>query len=209
MRAQCWLTGLSASGKSTLAMALEQALVNRGYACYVLDGDNVRRALNANLGFSPEDRSENIRRVGEVAAFADAPGWSITAFLSPYRADRDRARQSCTRAFHEIHIAADLATCEGRDPKGLYKKARIGLIAGFSASARLTRYHWHPTLSSTRPGPLPNKAWNSCCAMLHHACRWTVRLATAPDVVSARQYQQPPASHKKTCRCCCVDTLQN
>lgn len=128
-----WLTGLSASGKSTLAMALEQALMARGYACYVLDGDNVRRGLNANLGFSPEDRSENIRRVGEVAAlFADAGLVCITAFISPYRADRERARQSCARPFHEIHVAADLATCEQRDPKGLYKKARAGLVAEFT-----------------------------------------------------------------------------
>jgi adenylylsulfate kinase/bifunctional enzyme CysN/CysC len=128
-----WFTGLSASGKSTLAMALEQALMKRGYACYVLDGDNVRRGLNTNLGFSPEDRSENIRRVGEVAAlFADAGLICITAFISPYRADRDRARQSCAHAFHEIHIATDLATCEKRDPKGLYKRARVGLVKEFT-----------------------------------------------------------------------------
>lgn len=128
-----WLTGLSASGKSTLAMALEQVLMLRGYACYVLDGDNVRRGLNSNLGFSPEDRSENIRRVGEVAAlFADAGLLCITAFISPYRADRERARQSCARSFHEIHVAADLATCEQRDPKGLYKKARAGLVPEFT-----------------------------------------------------------------------------
>lgn len=128
-----WLTGLSASGKSSLAMALEQALIARGYSCYVLDGDNVRRGLNANLGFAPQDRSENIRRVGEVAAlFADAGLICITAFISPYRADRERARQSCAQAFYEVHIAADLATCERRDPKGLYKKARAGLVAEFT-----------------------------------------------------------------------------
>lgn len=133
-----WLTGLSGSGKSSLAMALEKALITRGYACYVLDGDNVRRGLSADLGFSPEDRSENIRRVGEVASlFADAGLICITAFISPYRADRERARQSCAQAFHEIHIAADLATCEGRDPKGLYKKARAGLIAEFTGVSAL------------------------------------------------------------------------
>jgi adenylylsulfate kinase len=105
-----WLTGLSASGKSSLAMALEQALMERGYSCYVLDGDNVRGGLNANLGFSPEDRTENIRRVSEVAAlFADAG-----------------------LQFHEIYVAADLATCEARDPKGLYKKARTGEIREFT-----------------------------------------------------------------------------
>lgn len=129
-----WLTGLSASGKSTLAMALEERLLARGYACYTLDGDNVRHGLNANLGFSPEDRSENIRRVGEVAAlFADAGLICISAFISPYRADRDRARAAAKRTgFHEIHVAASLATCEGRDPKGLYRKARAGILSDFT-----------------------------------------------------------------------------
>lgn len=128
-----WLTGLSASGKSSLAMALEQALTQLGYACYVLDGDNIRSGLNANLGFSAPDRSENIRRVGEVAAlFADAGLICITAFISPYRADRAQARACCKRDFHEIHVAADLAACEARDPKGLYKKARGGEIGDFT-----------------------------------------------------------------------------
>lgn len=128
-----WFTGLSGSGKSTLAMALEQTLMRKGYACYVLDGDNVRKGLNSNLGFSPEDRTENIRRVGEVAAlFADAGLICITAFISPYRTDRALARNACGDAFHEIHIAADLATCESRDPKGLYKKARAGDLPQFT-----------------------------------------------------------------------------
>lgn len=128
-----WLTGLSASGKSSLAMGLEKALMARGYSCYVLDGDNVRRGLNANLGFSPEDRSENIRRVGEVAAlFADAGLICIAAFISPYREDRQRARQACKQAFHEIHVATDLAICEARDPKGLYQLAHAGKIKDFT-----------------------------------------------------------------------------
>lgn len=128
-----WLTGLSASGKSSLAMALEQALMQLGYACYVLDGDNIRGGLNANLGFSPDERTENIRRVSEVAAlFADAGLICITAFISPYRADRAQARLRCRQEFHEIHVAADLATCEARDPKGLYKKARTGEIREFT-----------------------------------------------------------------------------
>src|SRR5450830_650796 len=128
-----WLTGLSGSGKSTLSMALEAALSSLGYSCYVLDGDNLRRGLNANLGFSPADRSENIRRVGEVAAlFADAGLICITAFISPYRADRERARLSCGTAFHEVYIATDLTTCEQRDPKGLYKKARAGELPEFT-----------------------------------------------------------------------------
>jgi bifunctional enzyme CysN/CysC len=129
-----WLTGLSGAGKSTLAMAVEQHLFRRGYAVYVLDGDNVRSGLNANLGFSPEDRVENIRRVGEVAAlFADAGFLCITAFISPYRVDRTRARAATPPgAFHEIYISADLATCERRDPKGLYRRARAGEIGEFT-----------------------------------------------------------------------------
>ena len=128
-----WFTGLSGAGKSTLAMAVEQHLFRRGYAVYVLDGDNVRSGLSANLGFSPEDRLENIRRVGEVAAlFADSGMLCITAFISPYRTDRDRARAAAKDAFHEIYIRADLATCEARDPKGLYRRARLGEIAEFT-----------------------------------------------------------------------------
>jgi bifunctional enzyme CysN/CysC len=128
-----WLTGLSGAGKSTLAIALEQALFRKGYQVYVLDGDNVRQGLNANLGFSPEDRAENIRRVGEVAAlFAQAGVLVVTAFISPYRSDRQRAREAAGESFREIHIKADLETCEGRDPKGLYAKARSGEIAEFT-----------------------------------------------------------------------------
>ena len=128
-----WLTGLSGSGKSTLAMEVENRLFKRGWQVYVLDGDNVRRGLNANLGFTPDDRAENIRRVGEVAAlFAEAGFIVVTAFISPYQADRDRARAAAQGAFHEIYIKADLATCERRDPKGLYAKARQGKIADFT-----------------------------------------------------------------------------
>lgn len=128
-----WLTGLSGSGKSTLAMAVEKALFEKGYHTYVLDGDNVRHGLCADLGFSPEDRAENIRRVGEVAALmADAGEIVITAFISPYRGDRDRARAAAKGGFNEVYVKADLATCERRDPKGLYKKARKGEIADFT-----------------------------------------------------------------------------
>lgn len=129
-----WLTGLSASGKSTLAMILEAQLLALGYACYVLDGDNIRNGLNANLGFSPEARMENIRRVGEVAAlFADAGLICITAVISPYRDARQLARKSAARtSFHEIHLTADLVTCEARDPKGLYRKARAGQLPDFT-----------------------------------------------------------------------------
>ncbi|MDJ0945118.1 MAG: adenylyl-sulfate kinase [Kiloniellales bacterium] len=128
-----WFTGLSGAGKSTLAMEVEQRLFKRGLQVYVLDGDNVRRGLNKNLGFSPDDRAENIRRIGEVAAlFADAGLVCITAFISPYQADRDRARAAAPGLFHEVYVKADLATCEQRDPKGLYKKARSGEIAEFT-----------------------------------------------------------------------------
>ncbi len=129
-----WFTGLSGAGKSTLAMRVERALFTKGYQTYVLDGDNVRKGLNADLGFKPEDRAENIRRVGEVAALnADAGLVCLTAFISPYRADRTRARQTCKDGdFHEVYIKADVATCESRDPKGLYKKARTGEIPNFT-----------------------------------------------------------------------------
>jgi len=142
-----WFTGLSGAGKSTLAMALEQRLFDQGYQVYVLDGDNVRGGLNANLGFSPEDRAENIRRVGEVAALlADAGIIVITAFISPYRADRERARAAAGDSFHEIYIEADLETCEARDPKGLYKRARSGDIAEFTGITAPYEAPDHPDL---------------------------------------------------------------
>jgi len=128
-----WFTGLSGAGKSTLAMEVENHLFRKGYQVYVLDGDNVRRGLNANLGFSPDDRAENIRRVGEAAAlFADAGFIVITSFISPYRADRERARAAGRGQFHEIYVHADLETCEKRDPKGLYRRARAGEIQDFT-----------------------------------------------------------------------------
>ncbi len=128
-----WLTGLSASGKSTLAMAVERRLFARGCFVYVLDGDNVRAGINKDLGFSAEDRAENIRRVAEVAAlFADAGAIVVTAFISPFRKDRDAARAAAGSAFHEIYVSADLATCEARDPKGLYRRARSGEVKEFT-----------------------------------------------------------------------------
>ena len=133
-----WFTGLPGSGKSTLAQAAEKALFERDYQVYVLDGDNLRHGLNADLGFSPEDRAENIRRVGETAAlFADAGMVVLSAFISPYRADRARARKAAERvstgeSFHEVYIDADLATCEARDPKGHYARARSGEISDFT-----------------------------------------------------------------------------
>jgi bifunctional enzyme CysN/CysC len=128
-----WMTGLSGAGKSTLAFQLEQHLFRKGYQVYVLDGDNVRHGLCSDLGFSPEDRVENIRRVGQAAElFAGAGVLVITAFISPYRADRDRVRAIAPDRFHEVYVAADLSTCESRDPKGLYQKARRGEIEAFT-----------------------------------------------------------------------------
>ena len=132
-----WLTGLSGAGKSTLAIAAEDQLFRKGYQVYALDGDNVRHGLSATLGFSPEDRAENIRRVGEVAAlFAEAGFIVLTAFISPYRSDRARARTAAERAsprcFHEVFVRAPLAVCEARDPRGLYRRARAGEIADFT-----------------------------------------------------------------------------
>ena len=128
-----WMTGLSGAGKSTLAVEVEGALFGRGYHVYVLDGDNLRRGLNSNLGFSHSDRTENIRRVGEVAAlFADAGFICVSAFISPYRADREAAREAAGDKFHEIYVNADVATCEERDPKGLYARARRGDIPDFT-----------------------------------------------------------------------------
>lgn len=128
-----WLTGLSGAGKSTLAMAAQSLLFERGRHVYVLDGDNVRLGLNRDLGFGPESRAENIRRVAEVARlFADAGMIVITAFISPYRADREAAREIAGGSFREIYVSAGLQVCEARDPKGLYRRARAGEIAEFT-----------------------------------------------------------------------------
>ena len=129
-----WFTGLSGAGKSTLAIELERRLFQKGYQVYVLDGDNLRDGLNANLGFSPEDRAENIRRAGQVAALMARAGFIvITAFISPYRSDRERARDAAGNdRFHEVFISADLDVCEERDPKGLYSRARSGEIPDFT-----------------------------------------------------------------------------
>jgi adenylylsulfate kinase len=134
--ATLWFTGLSASGKSTIACALEQVLVQRRLPAYRLDGDNIRHGLNKNLGFSAADRAENIRRIGEVAKlFADAGCIALTSFISPYIADRDAARkmhESDNLPFLEVFVDAPIAVCEERDPKGLYKKARAGELKGFT-----------------------------------------------------------------------------
>lgn len=129
-----WFTGLSGSGKSTVARAVEKKLFELGHLSYVLDGDNIRFGLNKNLGFSPEDRTENIRRIGEVAKlFADAGLITLTAFISPYRADRDSARNLLGAGeFIEIYIKCPIEECEKRDVKGLYQKAKAGEIKEFT-----------------------------------------------------------------------------
>jgi adenylylsulfate kinase len=131
-----WFTGLSGSGKSTIAYTLEHALVQRGHLAYVLDGDNIRHGLNKNLGFSAADREENIRRIGEVAKlFADTGVITMTSFISPYRKDRDLVRtlhDAGQLPFIEVHVNTPITTCEQRDPKGLYKKARAGELKNFT-----------------------------------------------------------------------------
>ena len=129
-----WFTGLSGSGKSTLAFAVEEALIERGVVAYVLDGDNVRMGLNRDLGFSPDDRTENIRRIGEVCRlFQDAGLVVLTAFISPYRSDRNAVRAlHPAGSFLEVHVDTPIEVCEERDVKGLYAKARAGEIPDFS-----------------------------------------------------------------------------
>jgi adenylylsulfate kinase len=134
--ATLWFTGLSGSGKSTVAVALEQALYELGHLSYRLDGDNIRLGINKNLGFSAEDRTENIRRIGEIAKlFADTGVITLSSFISPYQADRDRVREihdASKLTFIEVYVDCPLAAAEERDPKGLYKKARAGEIKNFT-----------------------------------------------------------------------------
>jgi adenylyl-sulfate kinase len=143
-----WITGLSGAGKSTIAYALELALVTRHRAAFVLDGDNVRHGLCADLAFSQADRDENIRRVGEVAAlFAEAGVLAIVSFISPYRAARERARQRVgADRFALVFLDASLEVCEARDPKGLYRRARAGEIQGFTGISAPYEPPENPTL---------------------------------------------------------------
>ena len=128
-----WFTGLSGSGKSTLAKALEKKLFNKGYNVYMLDADNIRDGLNSNLGFSNEDRNENIRRAGEVSALFSQAGFLVlSAFITPFNEERRKVSEMHNQNFYQIYLSADLNTCEARDPKGLYKKARLGEIKDFT-----------------------------------------------------------------------------
>jgi len=129
-----WFTGLSASGKSTVALLVDKHLTERGHCCCILDGDNIRQGLNSDLGFNPEDRNENIRRIGEVSKLFCANGIiCLTAFISPYRVDRDHNREIHESGdFIEVHLDCPLDVCEQRDPRGLYAKARSGAISEFT-----------------------------------------------------------------------------
>ena len=152
-----WFTGLSGSGKSTLAREVEVALVENGRHAYVLDGDNIRQGLNSNVDFSAEGRTENIRRIGEVAKlFCEANVICLSAFISPFRADRDRVRSLVPKGrFIEVYCAASLAACEARDVKGLYKKARAGEIPDFTGINSPYEAPEHPELTLPTDGSEP------------------------------------------------------
>ena len=160
--ATVWFTGLPSAGKSTLAFTVEHALIQRGQLAYCLDGDNVRHGLNQNLGFSQEDREENIRRIGEVAKlFADAGAITMTSFISPYRADRDRARKLHDEAgvrFFEVYVSTPIDVCEQRDPKGLYKKARAGELKQFTGVDDPYEAPLHPELTIDAGTSTPQEA---------------------------------------------------
>jgi adenylylsulfate kinase len=160
--ATLWFTGLSASGKSTFAFTLEHALVQRGNLAYVLDGDNIRHGLNKNLGFSAADREENIRRIGEVAKlFTDCGVITMTSFISPYRKDRDTVRALHVAGklpFIEIYVNTPIATCELRDPKGLYKKARAGELKNFTGIDDPYEAPNSPELTIDATGTTPQQA---------------------------------------------------
>ena len=166
-----WFTGLSGSGKSTIAYTLEHALVQRGHLAYVLDGDNIRHGLNKNLGFSAEDRTENIRRIGEVGKlFVDAGIITATAFISPYRDDRHIARETVgVDSFYEVFCDTPLEVCEQRDPKGLYKKARAGEIKGFTGIDDPYEPPERPELVIDTSKTSPQEAAVAVCEMLERA----------------------------------------
>ncbi len=166
-----WFTGLSGSGKSTIAYTLEHALIQRGHMAYVLDGDNIRHGLNKNLGFSAEDRQENIRRIAEVGKlYADTGIITLTAFISPYLEDRNAARETIGRGdFFEIFCDTPLEVCEERDPKGLYKKARAGEIKGFTGIDDPYEAPDKPEMVIDTSKMSPQEAAVAICEMLEKA----------------------------------------
>ena len=166
-----WFTGLSGSGKSTIAYTLEHALIQRGHMAYVLDGDNIRFGLNKNLGFSAEDRQENIRRIAEVGKlYADTGIITLTAFISPYKEDRNAARETIGQGdFYEIFCDTPLEVCEKRDPKGLYKKARAGEIKGFTGIDDPYEAPDKPEMVIDTSNTSPQEAAVAICEMLEKA----------------------------------------
>jgi len=183
--ATLWFTGLSGSGKSTVAVELERLLLERRVVAYRLDGDNVRHHLNSDLTFSPEHRQENIRRIGEVSRlFADAGVLTLVSFISPYRSDRDRARVMHDEAelpFFEVFVDTPIEECERRDPKGLYKKARAGEITGFTGVDAPYEAPTDAELRLTPDDGSPEQQASRVIAMLvkHAVIRGTTR--TPPD----------------------------
>jgi len=163
-----WLTGLPSSGKSTIAFTAEHALVARGRLAYVLDGDNIRHGLNKNLGFSADDRGENIRRIGEVGKlFVDCGAVALTSFVSPYRADRDAVRDLMEDGeFLEVFVDTPVEICEQRDPKGLYAKARAGEIPNFTGISDPYESPENPELVIETASSTPEEAANAIIDML-------------------------------------------
>ena len=163
-----WLTGLPSSGKSTIAFTAEHALVARGRLAYVLDGDNIRHGLNKNLGFSADDRGENIRRIGEVGKlFVDCGAVTLTSFVSPYRADRDAVRDLMEDGeFLEVFVDTPVEICEQRDPKGLYAKARAGEIPNFTGISDPYESPENPELVIKTASSTPEEAANAIINML-------------------------------------------
>ena len=163
-----WLTGLPSSGKSTIAFTAEHALVARGRLAYVLDGDNIRHGLNKNLGFSADDRGENIRRIGEVGKlFVDCGAVTLTSFVSPYRADRDAVRDLMEDGeFLEVFVDTPVEICEQRDPKGLYAKARAGEIPNFTGISDPYESPENPELVIETASSTPEEAANTIIDML-------------------------------------------
>ncbi|MFC5475433.1 adenylyl-sulfate kinase [Paraherbaspirillum soli] len=179
-----WLTGLSASGKSTLAFALERELIAQGRACYVLDGDNVRHGLNRDLGFSAADRAENIRRIAEVARLMNDAGLIvITAFISPYRNDRAMAREIIGQAnVREVYLNTPLAVCEARDPKGLYRQARAGRVAQFTGISSPYEAPERPDLTLDTARHSLEDAVAQLLAVIHAGQERSVGWAAKPNV---------------------------
>jgi len=183
-----WMTGLSASGKSTIAALVDRELTSRGVHCVVLDGDNVRFGLNSDLGFSPEDRNENIRRVGEVAKlFTQAGIVNLVAFISPYRSDRDRCREiQEPRDFVEAYVECPLGVCEERDPKGLYRKARAGQILEFTGISAPYEPPDHPELVLHTDHEDPQQSAERVVGFLDRLGYLDTRPAEIPAAADAR-----------------------